>query len=432
MPRGRVVVLSLVAGVLVVVLVACNTAPATGSMTVTVNGLPAGLSAAVTVTGPGGYAQAVTGTATLTGLAPGTYSLTVGRAATTDTIVPTLYDGTAAPSSVTLTANGTASTAVDYAVRPGSGHLWVPLAGGSLEAEAYPSGSLVASGAPGQDVTLAAPTSEGESVAFDGAGNMWVGDCSGRAYRYSTAQLASSGSPAPSVTIDATSHGCVAGLAFDASGDLWATISTASQVLEFTPAQLASGGAVPPAVTIGSDSASSLAGPIGLAFNAAGDLWVANLSRSTLVEFTPAQLAVGGLPTPAVTIAADATPSLSSPAGMAFDPAGNLWVSNAVTNTVVRYDAAQLATSGSPTPAATIASGSFASGATTVGLAFDASGALWVASKGSHDLRRFTDPGALSGSVTPAAATVITGVPSSDVTMLAFSPPPPAVPIQAP
>ncbi|HEY6444856.1 MAG TPA: hypothetical protein VIY53_00235 [Acidobacteriaceae bacterium] len=47
----------------------------TGNLTVTIGSLPAGESAAVVVSGPSGFSQKLTATATLTGLAPGIYTL---------------------------------------------------------------------------------------------------------------------------------------------------------------------------------------------------------------------------------------------------------------------------------------------------------------------------------------------------------------------
>jgi hypothetical protein len=49
--------------------------PATGSLLVTISGLAAGTSAAVTVTGPAGFTRTVTATETLSALAPGTYTI---------------------------------------------------------------------------------------------------------------------------------------------------------------------------------------------------------------------------------------------------------------------------------------------------------------------------------------------------------------------
>lgn len=432
MRRIRVIALSVLALLLVVGLAACSSSTPKGSLKVTLNGLPSGVAGKVIVTGPGGYAQTVTSTTTLS-VAPGAYSVTVLPTTGGNPIVPVAYDGAASSTAVTVTSNATASSAVNYAVRVGSGHLWLPQWNGSLEAESYASGSLAGSGSPPPDVTLGmGGTPRGEAIAFDHAGNMWVADCGGYAYRYDAAQLASSGTPTPAVAIDATAYVCLGGLAFDASGDLWATSPHAGQVLEFTPAQLSTGGVVTPAVVLGANATPSLSTPIALAFDASGDLWIGNLGSSTVVEFTPSQLNASGSPTPTVTLSANATLSLSGPEGMAFDASGNLWVANNGNATVVRFDAALLGASGSPTPAATIASGSFASGAELAGMAFDASGNLWVGNAYPSELLEFMNPDALSGSVATTPAVTVTGVGGVDAMGLAFSPPPADVPIRTP
>lgn len=51
-------------------------APTTGSLSVSVSGLPQGTAASVTVTGPANFSRAVTGSTTITGLAPGQYTVT--------------------------------------------------------------------------------------------------------------------------------------------------------------------------------------------------------------------------------------------------------------------------------------------------------------------------------------------------------------------
>jgi sugar lactone lactonase YvrE len=436
MRRVRVVVLSVLAFGLVLVLAACSSTP-TGSLKVTVSGLPAGIDGSVMVTGPGGYSKVVTATTTLSDLELGTYSVAVGSVSNTDAIVPTSYDGSAASSSVAVAANATASTIASYMLRIGSGHLWVPSFGGSGLATSYPGGSLAASGSPSPDVTIAGGTNQAEAVAFDGSGNLWVDDWSGHVYRYDAADLGSTGTPAPSVTISADSTPSLAypiGLAFDASGNLWVSNYGSGTLVRYTPSQLAASGSPTPSVTISADSTPSLASPTGIAFDASGDLWVANFTTKTLVQYTPSQLAASGSPTPAVTISADSTPSLANPVGLAFDATGNLWVANYTTSspTVVRFDAAQLASTGNPTPAATIGGGSFSSGAQPGGVALDASGALWVGESGAQQLLRFTNPDALTGSVSPTPDVVLSSVPVADGMMIAFSPPPANLPIHTP
>ena len=80
-----------------------------------------------------------------------------------------------------------------------------------------------------------------------------------------------------------------------------------------------------------------------------------------MIEFAAADLGTSGSPTPKVIITA--TPvvtldgialSLDFPEGVAFDPAGNLWVANLESDnagSLAEFTPAQLATSGSPSPA---------------------------------------------------------------------------------
>ncbi len=78
------------------------------SLAVAVSGLPAGIDAAVTVTGPGGYSRAVTASETLTELAGGQYTLTA---------LP-VTDGddqyTPSPASQTVSVSGAATASVAY------------------------------------------------------------------------------------------------------------------------------------------------------------------------------------------------------------------------------------------------------------------------------------------------------------------------------
>ncbi len=86
--------------------------PSTGSLKVTVSGLPVGTPAAVAVTGPGGFNQTVAATQTLADLAPGSYTVAAGNV----TVSGTAYS--ASPGSQVVTVNGgsmTVSTIILYA-----------------------------------------------------------------------------------------------------------------------------------------------------------------------------------------------------------------------------------------------------------------------------------------------------------------------------
>jgi hypothetical protein len=96
------------------------------------------------------------------------------------------------------------------------------------------------------------------------------------------------------------------GLAFDASGNLYAANSGNNTISEITP-----GGQV-------STFASGLNDPRGLAFNASGNLFVANNGNDTISKITP-----GGQVS---TFASDV--DFARPVGLAFDASGNLFAAS--------------------------------------------------------------------------------------------------------
>ena len=112
----------------------------------------------------------------------------------------------------------------------------------------------------------------------------------------------------------------------------------------------------------------ALAKPLGVTTDSAGNVWVANTQSNSVLEFAAKK--VGNL-APLVTIVG-ANTTLSQPAGIAVDSAGNVWVANVATNSLVEFAAGA---SGNVAPINTITS--------TVlenpnALAFDPSGLLWV------------------------------------------------------
>ena len=87
----------------------------TGSLNVTISGLPAGVAAAVTVTGPASYSKTLTGSSTLDSLAPGAYSVSAasvlqGTGTGTIRLVPTPVT-----QQVQVSAGATAGASVAYA-----------------------------------------------------------------------------------------------------------------------------------------------------------------------------------------------------------------------------------------------------------------------------------------------------------------------------
>jgi len=293
--------------------------------------------------------------------------------------------------------------------------------------------SATSSAAPGAPTAalMAAPT----GVTGDGFGNFYVADtyyC--RVLRFSppfTTGMAASfaiGQPDGATNLttddclsgtDATSASLAAptGLAFDIAGNLWVADTTNSRVLKY-PAPITAGEAATVALgqtTTGAAplgcgpvaSAATLCLPSALAFDSAGNLWVVDTAYNRVLMYPPANLVTGGSATvelgqPAATAFTSDTvnnggvsaTSLFRPTGLAFDSAGNLWVADRSNNRVLMYAKADLATNGAAAtlelgqPTATAFTTNTANpggiGPSTLnapfGVAFDSSGRIFVSS----------------------------------------------------
>ena len=91
-------------------------------------------------------------------------------------------------------------------------------------------------------------------------------------------------------------------------------------------------------------TATTLKVPVGLAFDSAGNLWVADDNNNRVLKYPSANLVTGGAATAALgqtdltsgTFGTTAT-TLDQPEGLAFDSAGNLWVTDSNNNRVLKY-----------------------------------------------------------------------------------------------
>jgi hypothetical protein len=93
---------------------------ASGSLTVTINGLGTSRTAAVTVSGPGGYNHSITATATLVGLDPGDYVITAANATPTGCASQTPSPTT---QTVSVVARTTSNATVTYSAPPNDGNV---------------------------------------------------------------------------------------------------------------------------------------------------------------------------------------------------------------------------------------------------------------------------------------------------------------------
>jgi sugar lactone lactonase YvrE len=215
---------------------------------------------------------------------------------------------------------------------------------------------------------------------------------------------------------------------FDSSGNMWVVDSADSRVLEFQP-PFTNGESASLVLGESSFTTSYLAGstalngtvlsdPEYITFDSHGNLWVSDTGDARVVEFTApfstgenASLVLGApdLRTPGDESQTASQTDLSNPAGLAFDSAGNLWVSDPGYDRVVEF-AAPLTNGESEsvvlgqdnftaksfpnepdcpptcnTPTASTLNNPF-------DVAFDSAGNMWVADRSDWRVVEFTQP----------------------------------------
>src|ERR1700730_14215595 len=152
------------------------------------------------------------------------------------------------------------------------------------------------------------------------------------------------GQPSSPITI-----GNPTAVAFDSKGDLWVVDNSNNRVLEYTTpfstGEAASLVIGQTSLTGSGDSSPSgaLFGPIGLAFDSGGNLWVVDSGNNRVLEFKSpfsngesASLVIGQ-PTFGGYIGTTTSGGLNAPSYLAFDPSGNLWVTDQGNNRVLEF-----------------------------------------------------------------------------------------------
>jgi hypothetical protein len=202
-------------------------------------------------------------------------------------------------------------------------------------------------------------------VAIDSAGNLWVTDSAfARVLKYPAPIIAGEtatvvlgqanfGPYLPSLCTGSASGLChPGGLTFDSAGNLWVADSQNHRVVMYAQASLGTNGASASVVlgqpsfgasmntaNNGGLSATSLDLPTALAFDSAGNLWVADTGNNRVLMYPKASLATNGaaatleLGQPAATAFSSNSPGvgqslLTDPLGLAFDSSGNLYVTD--------------------------------------------------------------------------------------------------------
>ena len=393
----------------------------TGTLTIIVQLQGAG-PANLTVTGPNGFSQAVSTSAstTLTGLPPGTYMVTAADIITNGSIVTAQYSAPAV--SVPVAANAAATATVTYAAKPGYGMLWT--VGGTADTlDGFDSAGLTANRAPS-----VSPGTGGmvQGIAFDGSGNLWASlkGATDSVVSYAPAGLANSDPLTPTVTLTDPNISDPAGVTVGPDGRLWVANCGKNSVSAYP---LGGGSAE---VIISNPSGSLFNCPRGIAFDSGGNLWVANASG--VAERFPKVVIQASNSNPSVDVTLTPPSGSSQPYGIAIDTQGNVWVSFCAGSTVANYTAGSFpGTVGPGAPALTATGSSPVSLDCPVAVALDNSGLLWVANRGTGNNGATLSQFAASDMVAGGAANPVTQVPGIGITVggLAFNPTPTGLPI---
>ncbi|HEX3466552.1 MAG TPA: hypothetical protein VHT05_00460 [Candidatus Elarobacter sp.] len=282
------------------------------------------------------------------------------------------YDGGAITSAtITASATGTAPKTATLAITTAAQHLYVASADGNA-ISVY---AATASGNAAPVRVIAGPATHlsfPDALAFDAAGDLLVAESTSGNAEIDAFAPTANGNVAPLYTIvPSTGNGAAQGLAVDSHGALSESFcgtcffTGPDGVATFT---LSSGGGTQTRTLEG--GATGISAPYGIAYDAAGNLYVANNGAGSVGVFAPA---ASGNVAPARTIVT----GITSPSGLAFDASNDLFVSNGTTATASIPVFAPAASS----PARTLSnavSDVFAGGP---GIAVDAAGDVFVPSE---------------------------------------------------
>ena len=309
---------------------------------------------------------------------------------------------------------------VTYAIIDTSGVVWTGLSNGPSTASLLGFDPATVTASTSTLAVVAADTHGADGFTFDAFGNLWLtgGTTSNPGVaRYPAAMLATDGVKTPDFTLNsATFDNAIPGpkvVTFNRDGDLWVSVVADGKVVKFDAAQLVAGGSTVPTV-----EQSGLDSPLGVAFDTAGNMWVASNGGNAVARINAAHLTTSGSGVD-LTISALTggviNGTLGDPRGLAFDAAGNLWVN--YDGTIAELPASVLGGAGTITVTPPVQLETDVA-ALPEGIAFDEQGGLWFAYSAGRIARfaprsssvrapprpRRSSPAATSAAATPAGS----------------------------
>lgn len=279
-------------------------------------------------------------------------------------------------------------------------------------------------GAPTPGPAIASDLYGPGDVAVDASGNLYIADNGGAGFgspNNAVEKVTSDGAlsivagtpvsgpptPGPATTSELGPFDGVSGVAVDTAGDLYIADSANGVVEKVTPdgiLAIVAGTGTPgrPGPPTPGPATGSKVSPAGVAVDNAGDLYIADDFNEVVEKVTPggilsivAGTGTSGPPTPGPATSSD----LADPGGVAVDAAGDLYIADSVNNVVERVTpggilavVAGTGTLGPPAPGPATSSPL----ANPAGVAVDIAGNLYIADNLSEVVEKVTPQGVLS------------------------------------
>ena len=338
----------------------------------------------------------------------------------------------AAPATATFTAaaSGVPSPTVQWQQSTDAGVTWANIVGATNPRFTTPatvladsgkrfravftnaSGSVNSNGAVLTVTTAPAAFSLPRGVAIDSAGNVYVADQGNSTISKITpagivstlAGLAGSAGSADG-TGTAARFNQPSGVAVDAAGNIYVADISNNTIRKITPAGVVStlaGLAGSPGSADGTGSAARFFGPFGVAVDAAANVYVGDADNSTIRKITPAGVVSTLAGLAGIVGSADGAGSAARfnfPSGVAVDAAGNVYVADLNNNSIRSITPAgvvgTLAGSASGS-GSTDGTGNAARFRDPFGVTVDAAGNVYVADASNNTIRKVTSAGVVT------------------------------------
>jgi serine/threonine protein kinase, bacterial len=247
-------------------------------------------------------------------------------------------------------------------------------------------------------------------VATDVSGNVYVADAGNNKIRKISpagvvSNFAGTGNAGSADGTDTATFNSPLGVALDKSGNVYVADNGNNLIRKISPAGVVStlAGTTIAGADNGAGKAATFNSPESLAVDAAGNVYVADYGNNLIRKITPAGTVstLAGSGTAGSANGTGMAASFNSPFGIAVDAAGNVYVADSGNNLIRKITASGTVSTfaGNGVKGANDAAGTAASFNTPAGIAIDAAGNLYVADENNNLIRKIT----LSGGVTTIA-----------------------------